>query len=86
VNLHVDSSSNGAYDMFVCHDNTLVAVDDCCFPFDADTFVLDTNNNGRPTHVRHWELPWRSSLSKQQQQQQPQPQPQQQGIAVVSSQ
>ena len=48
-----------AYDMFICHNNdTLVAIDDCCFPFYADTFVLDPDNNGRPIHVRHWELPW----------------------------
>jgi len=50
-------SSNKAYDMFICHDDTLVAIDDCCFPFYADTFVLDPDN-GRPIHVRHWELPW----------------------------
>ena len=54
--LHL-GASNKAYDMFVCQDNTLVAIDDCCFPFYADTFVLDPEN-GRPIHVRHWELPW----------------------------
>ena len=55
------------YDMFVLlEDNDegdgisysyLIAIDDCCFPFYADTFLLDWSGKGRPIHIRHWGLP-----------------------------